>query len=453
VWWEQRIEGTTVNPLTRASLLDSHGLPVTAEPMLIGTSRTAPAVGYGAGLFVVTREDNGALVASRIRTDGSNIDTTPIVVRPPGGALSGPGESSVAWNGETFVIAWNEASAIYAAAMRPDGTVSDAHMISPVVSHPDDPRLKTVFDRPRIAADANRRTLITYRSTTFDQFVSDSGPLDIHVEAVSVDPLAVPVTSRISLSPSAGTSLLQAVAKGAGSDYPLLLSDVTGVSATIIHAGQTLSAESPQHIFTWPGGIAEPAVTWNGADYVASWRYNVAPNFWLAPSVPSPSYTATATLDTGGHARDLAVSRSAWDQLPPDGASIAIASNGPGRTLTLTSETLPSGSDRIVAFTSGDFTAPPARPGPPRAARLILGSGRSASTLSWLPADGDVDGYAIQAGSPDQSFILDIACENDRSATNTIGQGPLMLSAFNAAGFSQPVAVTLAAPRRRSTAP
>jgi len=415
----------------RTARVAANGTLLDPEPLVIANDRFRPLVAFGNGAYLIVFQQGNDMRAVRMAPDGTIIDSTPIAIRENKGAAS-----AVTWSGRNFLIIGVDISGIFAIAVTPEGIVTPAYDVSPALTADSGPKY---YGQAVIASTDDGRSVVAYSSITLSP-ASDSPPADVHLELVPIDSFGRPSSTPIRIAPGSSFPSNFAIAHGIGDELLLVTADGAGLSSTPIRNGAELSLSPSARIFSWSSGGLNPAVAWDGSQYIVSWTYEASspPTWMLPPSTPLHAYVGLATVNSRGTIDDLRYSRAPAVDVSLYGRPIALAINGRKDALLLTSEPVASGSDRLMLYTRGDFAEAPPRPAPPTITRYSVFTDLSA-ILQWTQDGTVIDGYVVDALWPEWTERLpDVIPGADRRASIDRVLTKVSMRAFNAGGFSDP---------------
>ncbi len=269
-------------------------------------SQTASAVAWNGTEYLVvweeTRPSGSAydIYGARVADDGTLLDQDPIAIST---ASSNQLDPSVAWDGTNFMVVWTdfrsaETSNVYAARVSSAGAVLDPLGV----------RVTNAVDSQYEAAIASNGTdsLVTWRDERAGFFVDDIYGARISSAGAVLNPGGIQIGS------AANTQFEPAVAWN-GTNYLVAWADDragTGyydIYGTQVSSTGTVSSVSGTAISTASREQYAPAITSNGSDFYVAWhdhRSNVTYDLYgtrvsSAGSVLTPTGTAisTAALD------------------------------------------------------------------------------------------------------------------------------------------------------------
>jgi hypothetical protein len=281
---------------------------------------------------------------------------------------------------------------------------------------------------PEIAWDGHRYLLMT----TFDASACDCAQSKSVILLSAMTP-----DGTLSLSEGILVDFLDAHLTSSDHDFLVIYDHYapsgyphSEVAARRIVASDTSVRIDPAiPLFQWFGPTSS-GVTWNGADYVAAWRYGTGSTWWLA----SARVTASAFPDR----------RATASGVPDRQVKPAIASNAAGESVIVVSESpTPGEPARLRAYAQSELDALPALPSAPFG--VYATESASNLTLHWQSDGRDVAGFVVER-SDNGSFIASVGA-GERSVV-VPGVPSAVVRAFNASGLSE---VGTASPRRRAS--
>lgn len=302
VWTDLQAGGPSPQDIGSA-FISAVGTPGTALTVSRGAPRQrSPKMAAGSGEFLtvfrteISGESN--IVAQRVDASGNALDTEPIRLV---GASETAANPAVAFNGSLFLAVWEDLGKIYGRRVRPDGALLDPA-----------PFLIMAGNRPDVAALGDTFLVVTdnapvdpqYRFTFAVRVASTGSVLGSPLQISNIFALAPKVavlgnrwivvwenhpshddaTSVIAaafVSADASSSTMSYISSGLYDETPAVAS--TGSSALIAWAdgniqgrrilsdGTLLDTASGIVISNVTGDQFEPAVAWDGAEFVLDW--------------------------------------------------------------------------------------------------------------------------------------------------------------------------------------
>jgi hypothetical protein len=251
VWQGPGISGARVSGA--GVVLDPVGIP-------ISTSGGAPAVAWNGTNFLVVWTV-GDIYGARVNSAGSVLDPVGIHISAAANAQSAP---AVAWNGTNFLVVWQDQRSdtyydIYGARVSAAGIVLDVLGI-PIST----------------AANGQTAPAVAWNGTDFLVVWQDDRPgtSEIYGARVSAAGIVLDVLG-IPISTAANSQFAPAVAWN-GTDFLVVWTDQRSGNASDIYgarvsgAGSVLDAAGIR-ISTAANRQTEPAVAWNGTNFLVVW--------------------------------------------------------------------------------------------------------------------------------------------------------------------------------------
>jgi probable HAF family extracellular repeat protein len=342
------IETAQVSPsgTARTSISVSRGLPRQSRPRM--------ATNGSGHLIVFKSEVSGTsrILAQRIDASGNELDPEPTAIASGPGNLTNP---SVAWNGSVFLVVWQDSSAngsrgqVYGRRLLPDGTLPDGGPIAVMPGlRPDVAALGPTFlvvadDAP---TNPHLRAVFSTRVTSGAVVLDAPTPIgpsfdgSARVAALGARWLVV-WESHPSHDDPAAAIMGEFVGPDGRATSPFFVSDggydytphlaVAGGSALVVWAegdifgrpiladGTLLGAASGIVISNAPNGQFDPAVSWDGAQYVVDWIDQRNDTY---PAQPRGDIYG-ARIDAGGNLLDPVGFAVANSPLPEETPTVA----------------------------------------------------------------------------------------------------------------------------------
>ena len=272
VWQDDRngssdtdIYGARVSP--GGTVLDVAGIPIANA----ARRQVRPGVAFDGTNFLVVWQDGDVsdpdqnVFGARVSQSGQVLDDTPISIATEAGNQVQP---SVAWNGETFLVAWGDGrdgtgSDLYGTRVAPDGTVLDGSGLLLFGASPPEGAFE-----PRLAWGGADYLMAwnQFRSGSDTDILAER--LDANGVVLDPQPLAISVKSDFQYD--------QEVAVGDGLffvsyyDQNVLSAPVRGTRVT---AGGEVLDPSGIAVGSTNTGAAAPAVGWDGRDFLIAWDH------------------------------------------------------------------------------------------------------------------------------------------------------------------------------------
>jgi MYXO-CTERM domain-containing protein len=294
-WATSDIYGARVSPA--GAVLDAPAFPVaTAE-----NDQSFPAVAWDGSNYLVVWSDLRS--AANLDIYGARVSAAGVVLDASGIAIStAPGDESnpaLAWNGTNYLVVWQDRRSgnsddIYGARVTAAGEVLDAIAISTATSSQTNPRL----------AWNGTNYLVVWQDTrsgvSWDVYgarVSAAG------EVLDPDGIAISTEANSQAHPALAWD---------GSNYLVVWHDTRrqtyhDIYGARVSAGGTVLDPAGIPISTVASQKWQPALAWDGSNYLVVWMDDQSGNYDLYGARVS---AAGEVLDTGG----IAISTAARDQ-------------------------------------------------------------------------------------------------------------------------------------------
>jgi hypothetical protein len=242
--------------------LDPFGAALDPEPIEVdaGIRRGKPAVAWNGSVYLVVWEDlvnvtfetDDLVKGIRVAPDGTLLDPAPFVVME--GAMP-----AVAAQGDTFLVVASDAPSTpelrytFAQRVAGDGTpVGGAEQVGGNFSR-----------YPAVAPHGEGWVVLWQRNFSHDN------PNSV-VDGALVDALGKPSpTFSVDGAPGFGGAARPAVASSGDNAMLVWMDDSTGLAARTLNAFGALGA--PFQVAALPALPADPAIAWNGVEYVVAW--------------------------------------------------------------------------------------------------------------------------------------------------------------------------------------
>lgn len=304
-----------------------------AKPFVVSSAadlQEKPAVAYGGGVYLAVWQDlrNGKdydVYAARVSSDGKTLDPDGVLI---GGGAHNQAEPAVAFDGKDFLVVWQDFGtgkyAIHGARVSPDGKLLDEkpivlgdsgsgifHRITPGVSSLGDGR-STVFWVANSTTNARREP--SGGCFVRDGKVEKAYEFQGHHYAAPVNPVALAVGPKGFVVAWRNNA---AVGRGCPSR--------NANAAFFSPEGEKEPSDDKgtKGAFRLAGNIADPALVWDGARFVAAWHETVKPN----KSYPTDRVMLT-TLSPEGKPTPANVEVAGTQASPACGAALATDGNG-----------------------------------------------------------------------------------------------------------------------------
>jgi hypothetical protein len=311
LWQDLRVGGTRPYDIYAASVIDPSdhepGTPISlSAPMQIQPDIATGPPGQYLMVYASRRSGDARVLAARIDAQGNPLDGEPILV------ADGPSDASpaAAWNGELYMIAWNDGGVVVTRRMDSAGVLVDPAPVT--VMNGGDPDVSAlgpdflvvatdIFNFPHYRATYARRMsgatgqpidaqrfIVSFgnyaqlaRVTTLagrwlvtwqDNFSHDDPQAAIYARLVNPDATLSPQltvlfasggTPDVAVSGSVATFVWRHLSLSNANNY---------VSARRMSADGTFLDASPFVVAEAPGRQLNPVVAWDGARFAAAWE-------------------------------------------------------------------------------------------------------------------------------------------------------------------------------------
>ena len=359
VWTDSQTGGREPRDIATATITAA-GAPGVSSSISRGAPRQSLSrlASGGSGYLVVFRSETSGqsrIVAKRLDASGNELDAEPLeIASGANGYLTNP---SVAWNGSEFLVVWQDASAnafrgqIFARRVRPNGTLLDASPISIMPgTRPDVAALGSTFlvVADDVPTNPHFRSVYASRVTSAGAvlggpvFIGASFSFSARVAALGGRWLVVWEVHPSHDDAHAGVAGAFVGADGAptaafgvsdgGTDYTPHLA-VAGGSALIAWSDGNISARRIMADGTLVGPAAglvisaapnsqfQPAVAWDGAQYVVAWLDHRNDSY---PNQPRGDIYGTR-VDVNGNVLDPVGFAIAASPAPEENPAVAAA--------------------------------------------------------------------------------------------------------------------------------
>ncbi len=329
----------------------------------------------------IAHSPSGALIAwvagnnafaKGLPTSGAPLDT--IALSP---ANAYPSDIAVAWNGSRYFVVWSNGYQLFGTFIASDGASSTPPRAffgeNPVIGQPGPANLELA---PDVAWNGRNFIVVFGEAPNLPCNLSACPPPSpsqghFRVMRVSADGDAID-----SVPPTISGAHDRAHVASSGAESLIALDNYRQVSTVTVHddgeSGLTLDAETL--LFQWFSYVSS-AVAWDGAAYIAGWRY--------AGANTGPSWLGAAHVTRSGSSLDyrfVATGGAAWSGRP------SIAVNEAGITAFAISEAAgPSSLARARLYLASELAPMPAPPPAPK--NVVSYFGGSTARIDWQQSD------------------------------------------------------------------
>lgn len=388
-------------------------------------TRAPYSLAFGGRVYLVAWQRANDVVAVRIDRAGNLLDAQPIVLTTQG-YLS---DQAIAWNGSNFLVLWQNQSAVGGAGgafLDEGGGMStippinfSGYGFSPIVQY-DGTRFLVAWSVASVVCTC----VPTPSGIAVMRLASDG-------TAIDSNPKFFPVrATNFRLASSGQNSMIVSDMYGYVDQSFSVQANSVDASGTEIEMGPAVT------LFRWLTPMISN-ITWDGMEYVATWRYGAADKQWIGRT--RFTQQMTAALELSAEVGPIKV-----EDRP------AIAAIAPRTSLVAFSEVPFAGS--LARIRTQQEWETRLRPPVPPAPLITSAVGTSRATVvTWQMAPVEVDGFVIEASYPfaGTSSILTAVPADARSAVVSPPSSYVRMRAFNAGGLSEPTAsVPITAPPR-----
>lgn len=436
VWSDETAE----NILRTVIPVASDGRPLAAAqldvngPPFGGTPAEPISVSFGRSIFLMVWKEGPTIVGRRMA--GSTVlDPNPFQIgfaplfEPVEASIS---DQAIAWNGSQFIVLFTSAGQVLSR------TVSESGDLGPIRS------TGLSGATPRLVWDGSHLVATTGlprpddAGVSITRLASDGSPID--PPGANLQHIYGTIRSW-HLASNGHDSL---IVFNQESRDALLSSDV--VSA-VIHADDSgVSIREKRTVFEWPGTVSSD-VTWDGRNYLLSWRYG---NDWLgfrvalarSSSGEAPSSPRAAPA---GFPDAFSPFATAIDNMSAPG----LTANALGDILIAVSEEATLGDiARVRTYTEADLQPLPPQPSAPV---ILLAAGTPAQSVITWSYSGDDASFLIEAIDPLSGAVRTVGIAFPGQRQFTASNATLIrVRALTLGGLSEASAIFQLGVRRRA---
>jgi|GEM_PF-5439358 len=371
------------------------------------------AVGSNGSSFLVVWVNGQQLFGRRVNPGGAAFLDAANVIR--NGTVDFP---AVASNGSDYLVVWNEQTRIYGALVTSGGAITSAQKLTPDV---DDILWWHIHNHPAAAWNGSKY-LLAWTEQRFAPCISPPCAEEDDVKALRVGGNGLPLDGA---STFVITKASHPSVASNGSSFLVAASVQEGTDAAFVRENNgSLQADASFNLFRWFAPVPV-AVTYDGQQYAASWRYSGGTHAWVA---------------TGRIAADGAITsrRGAETGLMEGDTGIANAATTSGLVIATADFRSAGGVSRAIAARLDELSDLPAAPQPPSSVQ-VRDAGNGSYVISWSEVSG-TSGVIVEARTRDIFYIAATVPAGTNSITLNYAPPPFRVRSWNAGGLSAPSA-------------
>lgn len=428
--------------------LDDGGLGV-APVEVSGDS----SIAFSGSTYLIAWINASTVYTRRYAMSGAAIDPAPVPIRTASMVTEyyHPRRIAVAGNGNAFLVVWIESGqpvppsrTLFGATIAVDGTVSAARPIVGV----------GYYDGELDMAWNGQVFLVIWGY--FSASPIEGPPIRAATLAARIAGDGSPIDGGPTFIDTAAPGTRSATVASNGRDFLVALDgyrDLTLVPITT--SSGTLTVGSPKTLFRWICCI-QSDITSDANGYAISWRYPEPSSVPYDPRIlTSQWYLGIAHLNSGGdrYSGAFTTINVATRDLLFDLAGPSTATNRLGDTAVTIREQLPGSVPRVRAYFDWEMTPVPALPTAPR--NVVVKGSADNFVVSWEPTSNDATGFAVEAPFGQRFDFISVVGGDQRSVSIRYSTASVVrVRALNAGGMSEPsetVPVVKPLPRKRVT--